>query len=521
MRYFKISAAYGVISLAAGLLLSTGVAVGQEQSTIRIAIPLEHPSLGSYWGYSAKEGLVHRQVHEPLVDRDPVTNELVPGLALSWEQVEPTIWEFELREGVKFHDGSAFNAEAAAFGINWTYDPEKAYVVQTLLPDQEYRAEPVDEYTLRVHTGIPDPIYPARAFAVGIPSMVQIQERLETYETTPIGTGAYRFVEWDRGSSYTLERNPDWWGIGDESQNQPGYDRAVFVIRPEVASRIAAHQAGEVDFAWDLIAGECKTALGDECTPAITSETLYVRFDVTHKVMSDPRIREAMALALDRKLIGDELMGGSPPAASLVIPGVTGAPDIEPWPYDPERAAQLVEEARADGVPVDDFPMLISARQGAFPGNEEMMEVVHAMFVAVGLKANMEYMEELAFREIFDLPDSAKPIPDTRGWVNVHGHGNDEFDYARTYAANHMCTGPSSTGCNEELDKEFVAASQLTGQERQEALAKVAEQMYNMPENLMFIPLVHQIMFHGVDSKLDWAPRADMQLLLKDIKPAE
>ena len=192
MRRFKKPPAYWAASLAAGLLLSTSVAVGQEQTTIRIAIPLEHPSLGSYWGYSAKEGLVHRQIHEPLVDRDPVTNVLVPGLALSWERAEPTIWEFKLREGVTFHDGSPFNAEVAAFGINWTYDPVKAYVVQTLLPDQEYRAEAVDEYTLRVHTGIPDPIYPERAFAVGIPSMEQILERPETYETTPIGTGAYR-----------------------------------------------------------------------------------------------------------------------------------------------------------------------------------------------------------------------------------------------------------------------------------------------------------------------------------------
>jgi peptide/nickel transport system substrate-binding protein len=87
-------------------------------------IPDEFPTLAAPWGYQAQTALVLRNIHEPLLDRDPATGNLIPGLATSWEQIDELTWRFHLREGVTFHDGSPFNAKAAAYAINDTYAPE-------------------------------------------------------------------------------------------------------------------------------------------------------------------------------------------------------------------------------------------------------------------------------------------------------------------------------------------------------------------------------------------------------------
>ncbi|MFN3276493.1 MAG: ABC transporter substrate-binding protein [Paracoccus sp. (in: a-proteobacteria)] len=493
-------------------------AIAQPTGEVRIAIGAESPSMGAHWGYAAKEGVVLRNIHEALVDRDPETNEIVPSLALSWERIEPTIWEFKLREGVTFHDGTPFDADAAAHGINWIYDTANAYTVAGFLPNREYRAEAVDQYTLHIHTGTPDPIYPSRAFGIGITSKAHLESGLDNYENKAVGTGPYLIDSWNRGTSYTLRVNEDWWGFDVEGIAQPDFETATFLIRPDSSSRIAAMRAGEVDFAWDLTPDECRANLGDNCISGPTPETVYVRMDVEHEVMKDPRIREAMSLALDRPTISRVLIGDATPAAAMIIPGVTGYPDIEPMPFDIERAITLVEEARADGVPIDDFPLFISMRSGSFSGNTEVMEAVQGLYSAIGLNVAIRAMEDLEFRSLFDLPPSEKPVATDRGWLALHRHNNAEFDFARTYASNHHCAGQASTGCNPERDAEFETASALTGDERHTAFAEIAARMYSDPEHLMFLPIAHTSIFHGVSDRLDWTPRSDMQLLLKDLK---
>lgn len=492
-------------------------AIAQPSGEVRIAISAESPSMGAHWGYAAKEGIVLRNIHEALVDRDPVTNEIVPGLAVSWEMIAPTIWEFRLREGVTFHDGTPFNADSAAFAINWIYNTDNAYTVAGFLPNRDYRAEAVDEYTLHVHTGSPDPIYPSRVFSVGITSKAHLESGLDNYENEAVGTGPYRFDGHRRGTSYTLRINEDWWGFGVEGVAQPDFATATFLIRPDSSSRIAALEAGEVDFAWDLTPDECRANLGSRCIAGPTPETAYLRMDIEHEVMKDPRIREAMAIALDRETIGGILMGGAVPAAAMIIPGVVGYPDIEPLPYDMERAMALVEAARADGVPVSDYPLFISMRANSFTGNVEVMETIHALYGAIGLPVSIRAMEDLEFRSLFDLPPSEKPVATDRGWLALHRHNNAEFDFARTYVSNHHCNGQASTGCDPERDAAFEAASVLTGQERHDALARIAAGMYSDPEQLMFIPIAHTSIFHGISDGLEWTPRSDMQLLLKDL----
>ncbi|MFK8080961.1 MAG: ABC transporter substrate-binding protein [Granulosicoccus sp.] len=120
-------------------------------------------------------GIGSRNVIEQLTRLDPETNEVLPMLALSWEQIEPTVWHFDLRQGVTFHDGSVLDAEAAAVSINWLWSPENSYVVRDMMGPQ-ITAEVVDDDTVAVMTDGVDPLLSRRMYLGGITSARQILE---------------------------------------------------------------------------------------------------------------------------------------------------------------------------------------------------------------------------------------------------------------------------------------------------------------------------------------------------------
>src|SRR5680860_986113 len=205
------AAALGVSIPAASLVLGGPVgSVAQEPAPsgkLVLAMTVEPDTLENWRSYSTDGHPVLRNVQEALLNRDPVTNELVGELATSWEQTDDVTWRFHLREGVTFHNGEAFNAEVAAFGINYTWSPENNFqIYQYVGPDMNATA--IDEYTVDVVTEAPDPILPSRLYFSPLPSMQQVTEAPETLPDNPIGTGPYIFQEWNRGQYMRAVANP-------------------------------------------------------------------------------------------------------------------------------------------------------------------------------------------------------------------------------------------------------------------------------------------------------------------------
>ncbi|MEA2598505.1 MAG: peptide/nickel transport system substrate-binding protein, partial [Thermomicrobiales bacterium] len=199
----KRAAAIGLAAPAAGAVLQTRVVGVDAQATeptgkLIVSMSVEPDTLENWKAYSTDGHPILRNVQEALLNRDPKTNELVGELATSWEQTDERTWRFTLRQGVTFHNGDPFNAEVAAYGINYTWSPEHKFeIYQFIGPD--ITATAVDEYTIDVATVEPDPILPARLYFSPIPNMKQVQERPDSLVTEPIGTGPYSFVEWNRG----------------------------------------------------------------------------------------------------------------------------------------------------------------------------------------------------------------------------------------------------------------------------------------------------------------------------------
>jgi peptide/nickel transport system substrate-binding protein len=511
--------ALGLSIPAAGSILGMQVIGANAQATeptgkLVISMSVEPDTLENWKAYSTDGHPILRNVQEALLNRDPVTNELVGELATAWEQTEDRTWRFTLREGVTFHNGDPFNAEVAAFGINYTWSPENEFeIYQFVGPDMTATA--VDEYTLDVTTELPDPILPSRLYFSPFPNMIQVQERPDSLVTEPIGTGPYSFVAWNRGENIQITANPDWWGnSAEDAGGTVTIKDCEFVFRAESAVRASQVTAGEAQIGRFLAPEDCATT--PNCQSVSSVETIFLRLDTNHVAMKDIRIRQAIAYSVDKQAIADELFGGGEPASQLVGPSATGYnPNLQPYPFDMDQAKALVEEAAADGVPVD-AEVVVVTREGIYLRNDELAEYVASQLREIGLNARSEVIEPALYNP--DYSSNIKDVSETRGWITTNPHGNEIMDASATAASYYTCDGAASVYCDPELDAALETALPLTGEERVAALNVVQQMFYDAYAS---VPIIHMPLNYGLAANLQWTPRLDAFMLLKEMTLTE
>jgi peptide/nickel transport system substrate-binding protein len=509
-------AAFGLSASAIGMALratpEAAFAQAEEPAgQIVISLSAEPATLENWNAYSLDGHPVLRNIFEALLNRDPATNELIGELATAWDWSDDHTLRFTLREGVTFHDGSPFNAQVAADGLNYTWSAENAFdIIQFMGP--QISATVVDEVTIDVSTEEPDPILPARLYFSPLPNMKQVQERPDSLPNEPNGTGPYRLVEWVRGDHISLTAYPEWWGNGDPEAafGQQSIKDVQYVWRPESTVRAAQVTAGEAQIARFLAPEDCETT--PVCLEAPSVETIFLRLDTMHPVMGDIRIREAIGLAVDRESLAEQIFGGGDVATQLVGPSAVGYnEELKALPYDMDRAKQLVQEAAADGVPVD-MEITVAVRQGAYPRNEELGEYVANQLNEIGLNAKTEVIEHAAYQEQYVMPYDE--VPTDRGWIGTLGHGNEMMDVSQTFSGYYRCDGGVSTFCDPEIDTMTAESAVITGEERDAALAATTAAFM---ERIPVIPIVHLPFFYGVAADLSWKPRLDAFMLVKEM----
>ena len=509
-------AALGLSASAIGIVLrgatpTVGAQDADPSGRIVISLSAEPSTLENWNAYSLDGHPVLRNIFEALLNRDPATNELVGELATAWEWQDDSTIRFTLREGVTFHDGSPFDAQVAVDGLNYTWSSENAFdIIQFMGP--QISAALVDEMTIDVSTETPDPILPARLYFSPLPNMVQVNERPDSLPGEAIGTGPYQLVEWARGERILLSAYPDWWGNADP---EAAYGRqsildVEYVWRPESTVRAAQVNAGEAQIARFLAPDDCATT--PVCAEAPSVETIFLRPDTMHPVLGDIRIREAIGLAVDKERLVEQVFGGGEVATQLVGPSAVGYnAEITALGYDMDRARQLVEEAAADGVPID-MEINVAVRRGAYPRNEELGEYVANQLNEIGLNARTEVIEHAAYQEQYVM--NYDDIPEDRGWIGTLGHGNEMMDVSQTFSGYYRCDGGVSTFCDPEIDALTEESSVITGEDRAAALAATTAAFM---ERIPVIPIVHLPFFYGLAENLVWTPRLDAFMLVKEM----
>ena len=260
-----------------------------------------------------------------------------------------------------------------------------------------------------------------------------------------------------------MEVNPDWWGhTAADARGAATIKDVTFSFRAEREVRTAMVQRNEADVARWVSQEQCKSA--PQCKGGPTVETILLRPDTMNPVLADKRIREALALAIDKDAIMNAILGGGEPAAQLVRPEVFGCnPAMKPYPYDPARAKQLIAEAKAAGVPVDTTPLTLIVRRAAYFRIEEAAEAITDMLQQAGLTTiKPQVLENAKFSELYTNPP--KPISPERGILAVNSHGNELLDFAQTVRFYYICEGRPSTYCNpvfEEMQKKALPADRV------------------------------------------------------------
>jgi peptide/nickel transport system substrate-binding protein len=425
-------------------------------------------------------------------------NDIEPALAESWDISEDgTEYTFYLREGVNFHNGEPFNADAVVFSWERAKDGGFEYSDQW----QEASAvEKIDDYTVKITTPEPNALFfsiLADAWAMIPPGYFE-EVGQAGFDEAPVGTGPYKFVEWVKGDHITFEANLDYW------RGAPKIQTVIFRPIPESATRVAAIQTGEVDIVTRLSAEEAQSLLGAPNVTVIkypVTREFYVAFNnMTTGVgqpTEDPLVRQAMNYAVDVDAIIDALFDGfAAPSTGFIATGELGYGAVEPFGYDPERAMELLAEAGyADG-----FAMDMACPAGAYTNFEEVCEAIVGYLGDVGIDVSLEIMES---GQYWDL-EAVKELPPLFGdsWSALGGEAFRRLTGALMGAD----AAYSSWSDPEIIDRLNQIKATVDREERKQLYEDL--QVY-MQENPPFIYLYEPVAFEAINTRVQgYKPRS-------------
>ncbi|MFP4643098.1 MAG: ABC transporter substrate-binding protein [Spirochaetales bacterium] len=471
----------------------------EEEKTLRVAVPTFPNSIDATDAAERNAQNVSWQMFDSLVFQNDEA-EIEPALAESWEVSDDgREYTFELREDVEFHNGEPFNAEAVVYSWERGQRSELSYSDRWARADS---VEAIDEYTVRVTTEEPD------ALLLGIMAqhwnMVPPEYTEEVgddeFGRAPVGTGPFEFVEWVREDRIVMEANEDYWREG-----LPRVDEVVYVPIPEASTRMAAIQTGEVDIVNRLDFEQAESLRGSDDVEVVSypiDRAFYIAFNNLTTGVDEPtedvRVRQAMNYAVDRQAILESLFGGTGELSTgLLTSGNLGYDDgIDPYPYDPDRARELLEEA---GYP-DGFEMGFAAPEGAYTNFVQVAEAVQGYLEDVGIETDLETMESGRY---WDL-QAEKELPPLFGdsWSERSGEALPRLRGALDGE------DASFSAWQEETITEYMNDIERTVD--QEERAELYSELHNyMYENPPFIYLYVPETFEATRaSVVDYNPRA-------------
>ncbi|MEA5016759.1 MAG: ABC transporter substrate-binding protein [Candidatus Limiplasma sp.] len=343
---------------------------------------------------------LYAQVYEPLVGMDASGN-LIPCLAESWDVQDETTIVFKLREGVVFHDGTPFNAEAVKFVMDWYKSEECSPWFASQIAELE-SVEAVDEYTVKMHLSTPSAVF--LTSMSNYTSLMISPQAIETYgaelSLNAVGTGAFKVKEAVEGDHITLVRNEQYWGLGEDGLPLPYLDEVVIKIIEDETVKATNVMSGGVHLTDYL-----KTAVNIQMLQANASLTvdrlptadIYCLFpNVNFDMLQDARVRQALAYALNTEEMAMAMTQGLGNAA--IWPANQSQwfySDYTPYSYNPEKAKELLAEA---GYP-DGFSIKLQCISRE-PDNT-IMQVVQQQLGAVGVNVTLESMERLAWVDLY------------------------------------------------------------------------------------------------------------------------
>ncbi|MBB2973186.1 ABC transporter substrate-binding protein [Mesorhizobium sp. RMAD-H1] len=515
----------GAVALL-GTIAIPAIAAAQE-TPLSIGMSTTPTTLDPHEDSSAPNNATSRHIWDSLINLTGRSAN-APELATQWKAVDPTHWEFKLREGVKFHDGSDFNADDVIASLLRARDkPSQGFAAYTR---NIAGVTAKDPYTVVVETKIPDPLLLNSISRIRIISADCKEAPVQDFDNgkCAIGTGAFSFVSYSPGSNLTLKRNDHYFAGPSHWSN------VTLRFLPDDGARLASLLSNEVDIIETLPAdgmARVESSGNLQVINGQSSRFVYLGMDVSRddspfvkatdgsnlgkNPLKDARVRRAMLMSINRPAIVDRVMQKNGTVADqFVAEGYAGHSDkVEKVGYDPKAAKALLAEA---GYP-DGFSLTIHGPSGRYVKDAEVLQAVGQMFTRIGIKTKVEVLPWAMYSDAYAKGDysvffgswGVNSGETTNPTVALVATRDEEKGTGRYNGG-----GVSDPKIDEVLAK---ASSTLDEAERKPLLEELSVQTF---DNLWLLPMHYENVVLGAKKTVTYMPRGDKYTLAYEVKLA-
>lgn len=443
-------------------------------------------------------------LYDTLVNRNSKL-ELIPGLAEEWRALDNLTWEFKLRKGVKFHNGEDFKADVVIFSWKRIYaegskSPQKGWFSSI----QDVQA--LDDYTVRIKTGEPDPMMPARMTMLFMVPPKYVQEIGNTqFNLKPIGTGPFKFSKWVKNDRVEFEANTAYWN------GAPGISNVIMKVMPETQAKVSALRAGEADIIVNVPPDQIpviKSSAGCTLKDTPSTRVLWVQFVVNRESspFKNKKVRQALSYGVNvPEIIEYVVQGYGNQIATILSPLIFGYDaSITPYEYNPEKAKQLLAEA---GYP-NGLTVKFDSPNGRYTLDREVAQALSGQLAKIGVKANLQLQEWATYATMFSSHKIADmwllgwslPMLDPDAWMWPLFHSGD----------------PLANWGNAEFDRVIEAARIEMDPAKRAELYSTAQKILKEEAPMIFLYQLKDL--YGVSKRIDWNPRPDEFIRFNEVK---
>lgn len=469
----------------------------ERKEVITIDLVNEPSSLDPQMQWNPDSYYVYRNIYDNLLTRNS-QNEIVGSVATDWKYLSDTEVEFTIRDDIVFHDGVRLTPSDVAYSVKRITNPEFGSP-QLGQFSKILHAEVTGENTVKLTTDGPYPVLLPQLVKLSVVPRHYVEEiGKDQFNLQPMGSGPYRFVEWRRGVSVTLERNDEYWGA------KGAFPMAIFRAVPDSSTRIADLRSGMADLVVSIDpdqAGQLTYAAGVQQLPVLTERIAYLRLNVERPPLSDVRLRQAIAHAIDKQLIIDALLGGVSQPANIMLSEFHFGwmEETDYLEYDPEKARRLIAESGAVGQQKIEF--VISQVY-----DPRIIQAIQQMLTDVGLNVSINLLDMSTYLNV------------TRGEINER----PDMSYGRWSCACQDADGvlypllhstSQWSGTNDPVFDSLTEDGRRTldAAERMQAYEKVHQRI---AMNVPLVPLFQMAIIYGASDHLQWTPTPSEDMFL-------
>lgn len=514
----------------AALPVALGLDGAQAQgraNELRIGMAADISSMDPHWLNTSSNNVPATHVFERLVDWDH-QGRFVPSLAQSWRMTAPDQWEFKLRTGVKWHDGSEFTADDVIFSLDRPKQLVGTPSGFTSFVRNIVGMQAPDKHTLRIRVSTPNNAW----FPLDLSNLVIVQKRACEKAAAQadfdngramIGTGPYRFERFVRGDRAEYVRNEQYWG--GPLNVKPQFEKVTLRILIQDATRMAALLAGDLDVIENIPPQDlAKLAANTQfrIVKQVSWRTMLFHMDQAREVspfitdktgrplarnpFKDQRVRHAFNLAINRQAIAERVMEGlAVPSNNLMCPTCFGYnPALKPVGYDPEAAKKLLAEA---GYP-NGFSLVLHGPNNRYLNDEQVVQTVAGMLARIGIQTRVETMPQASYFPRFNKGEFSFAFV---GWGSLPGDSSMRHQFGTYDEQAGWGAWNGGRGSYPELDAMLKQARATPDDAKRAEIARNAAALIARNDQAVF--LYHQVYTWAMRREFNYPGRVDEQTL--------